>query len=170
METELPVCPSNFTYMTYRLDKPDGKPWCSDVHRFAPHYSMKSALCCPKQQTLRNCSWTNDNFDPPGVDDDAWDWVCKPSKCPKGSVEFGSVLHPATSKAELGKGGISCESVTLPSNTDSEFSLCDIARRGDDPILERNQSHPWRAQVVYDTTSTQSSGDGTRCRLRGYRC
>lgn len=121
--TELPTCATGFTYMTYRLDKPNGTPWCSDGWGWTPHYSVKSALCCPEEQTPRSCSWTNDNFD---VSDtfDPWDAVCKPQQCPSGSVEFASALHPATSKAELGSSGISCDGITLPTQTDAEFSFC----------------------------------------------
>ncbi|KAL6228777.1 hypothetical protein BDW75DRAFT_131550 [Aspergillus navahoensis] len=150
--TELPTCPSGSTYMTYRLDKPNGKPWCSDTfvnvdgfHGWPPHYTMKSALCCPEEQTPRSCSWTNDDFEVTDDEDfNAWDMVCKPRQCPSGTVEFGSALHPATSKAELGASGISCDSISLPSNTDPEFSYCC------DPPSKYNKKWPVDPKMLWE--------------------
>ncbi|KAL4861164.1 hypothetical protein BDV12DRAFT_204280 [Aspergillus spectabilis] len=123
--TELPTCPTGFTYMTYWLDNPDGKPWCADGWGYTPHYTVKSVLCCPEQQAPRSCSWTNNNFEVSEEDPfNAWDLVCKPSQCPKGTVKFANTLYPATSKAELGSSGISCDDITLPQNMDAEFSFC----------------------------------------------
>jgi chitinase len=144
-ETELPSCPDDQTYMTYRLDKPNGKPWCSDTfvnvdgfHGWPPHYTMKSALCCPKARTPRGCSWTNDNFDmsDPDTSSNAWDLVCKPQECPSGTVAFARALHPATSKAQLGNSGISCNAVEISPHTDPEFSFCC------DPPSRYNQDWP----------------------------
>lgn len=127
-------CPKGDDYYTYRFDRPNGKPWCSDAdvseltgHVGSPYkQSFKSGLCCSHNQSFKNCQWTNlyTNDDPMDAE------LCKPRPCSAGKVKIASALHPKTpptgdtdSVGSIGNS-FTCDSYTPEDGMDPEWSYC----------------------------------------------
>ncbi|KAJ5372784.1 hypothetical protein N7517_004790 [Penicillium concentricum] len=122
-------CPKGDDYYTYRFDKPNGKPWCSDTYVSpvdglvgSPHkQAFKSGLCCSHDQSFKNCQWTN-MF----TDGDVIGAECKPRPCSAGKVKIAGALNPQTPPGNTGSIGNSntCDSHTPEDGMDQEWSYC----------------------------------------------
>ncbi|KAI1658123.1 putative bacteriodes thetaiotaomicron symbiotic chitinase [Daldinia decipiens] len=121
-----PECNDGYTFEGYRLDKPDGTPWCSDTYispvggiKGSPvHGSFRSALCCPEKQAWTNCDWSNNV----GILDP--EHVCMPSPCGKNKIQIGTALDPPPSPAIDSTFPVSCDGVVAPPGRDRSYPLC----------------------------------------------
>ncbi|KAI1104572.1 putative bacteriodes thetaiotaomicron symbiotic chitinase [Jackrogersella minutella] len=122
-----PECNEGYTFEGYRLDKPDGTPWCSDTYRSftgsvgSPvHGSFRSALCCPTERAWTNCRWSNDASvrDPKQI--------CMPSPCGKTQIQIGTALDPPPSPPTDPDSTFpfSCDGFAVPPGTDMHYPLC----------------------------------------------
>ncbi|ETS88166.1 hypothetical protein PFICI_01994 [Pestalotiopsis fici W106-1] len=125
-----PQCNDGYTFEGYRLDKPDGTPWCSDTYvspvdgkKGSPvHVSFKSALCCPKKQAWENCNWSNNN---PTVTQDPEN-ICLPQPCGKNQIQIATALDPPPAPAAASDVTfpVSCDGVVAPVGVDMHYPLC----------------------------------------------
>ncbi|CBF89323.1 hypothetical protein AN0517.2 [Aspergillus nidulans FGSC A4] len=149
-------CPADYYYQTFRWDKPDGTPWCSDTY-VSPvdgavgsplHDRFKSGLCCPTDQSFSNCAWTNSlqQSDMTGGDwaDHIQDLVCKPRPCSAGKVKVAGALDPPPAPGAGSKSEINCDGVTVPPGTDPEWSYCC------DPPTRYNKNWPVHPKYLWE--------------------
>lgn len=128
--TEPAECPADYHYKTFRFDKPNGKPWCSDTYVSTAdgslgsplHDRFKSNFCCPSEHSFSNCGWTNYLQ----TDEMTGDYtshitelICKPRPCSAGKVKVASALHP-----QQLSGNPTCDGVTIPPGSNPEWSYC----------------------------------------------
>ncbi|KAK8050311.1 chitinase A1, partial [Apiospora phragmitis] len=123
-----PECNDGYTFEGYRLDKPDGTPWCSDTY-VSPldgsmgspvHGSFRSALCCPEKEAWSNCDWSNNAgfYDPKQV--------CIPAPCGKNKIQIATALDPPPSPESNPESTypVSCDGVVAPAGADMHYPLC----------------------------------------------
>ncbi|KAI3068615.1 CAZyme family GH18 [Aspergillus niger] len=165
-------CPADNDALTFRWDKPDGKPWCSDTYVSSVdgsvgsplHDRFKSELCCPSDHSfsVSGCAWTNTITEADMKDDD-WaehitDLVCKPRPCSPGKVKVAGALDPPPAMGAGSKSEINCDGVTIPPGSDPEWSFCcDPPSRYDknwpvDPkyLWEKYYNDPKKSDVVWE--------------------
>lgn len=160
-------CPEDYNYQTYRWDKPNDKPWCSNTYVSPVDRSMssplhdrsKNELCCPSGHSFNNFAWTNTLR----ASDITGDWpfhiqdlICKPRPCSEGKVKIAGALNPPPSLSARSKSEINRDGVTIPPGIDLEWSYCcDPPSRYDeswpvDPkyLWEKYYNNPEKADVV----------------------
>jgi chitinase len=136
VEEDPTTCPTGTGYKTYRFDKPNGKPWCSDTYISpvpgyppgSPHKTkFKSGLCCDSDQSFKNCRWTNvltrEELGGDSSSEHIADLICKPRPCPAGSVKIAGALDPPLTGSGA-NGGVACGSYDVDVGMDPEWSYC----------------------------------------------
>jgi chitinase len=128
-------CAADYDYQTFRWDKPNGKPWCSDTY-ISPvdgslgsplHDRFKSGFCCPKGQSFSNCAWTNNLQESDMTGNWAehmYDLICKPRPCSPGKVKVAGALDPPPPASTGSRSELHCGGVTIPPGSDPEWSYC----------------------------------------------
>ncbi|KAF1992251.1 glycoside hydrolase family 18 protein [Aulographum hederae CBS 113979] len=127
--SDLPQCPSDTTFLTYRYDDGNGQ-FCSQSEAESPiEESFKQAFCCPTIDTPNNCSWSNDPRTPQDqiVQSDP-EFACQPHKCDKTQVQYTSALDPPNSSLLLStttNGNIAdCAAYPLSPGQNPSFPFC----------------------------------------------
>lgn len=135
-------CPDDTDSLTYRFDKPDGEPYCSDLYDSDLHDRFKSELCCPSDHSFKNCDWA----DVPMLGDDpskGAELSCVPHSCPAGKVKVASALDPPAPDASNPFTKEQCASF-LDSHTEQEWPFCC------DPPTKYNKNWPVDPKYLWD--------------------
>ena len=172
MPSTLGECPADNDALTFRWDKLDGKPWCSDTYVLSVdgsvgsllHDCFKSELCCLLDHSfsVSGCVWTN-TLSQADMTDDDWaeyltDLVCKLRSCLPGKVKVAGALDLLPATGVGSKSEINCAGVTIPPGSNPEWLFCcDLPSRYDknwpvDPkyLWEKYYNDPKKSDVVWE--------------------